>query len=170
MTAKEEKSGEDAAPIIIKKYPNRRLYNTETSVYVTLEDLAVLVKDGQDFVVQDAKTGEDLTRQVLTQIIFELETKGNPMLPTKFLRSVIRFYDDSMGGTLQHYLDASMHAFLNNQEKLRSYTARAMQGFAPISQMEEMTRQNMAFFEKAFSMFTPFGNVFNPDEKDKGKK
>lgn len=161
-------TAENQAPIIIKKYPNRRLYNTETSVYVTLEDLAVLVKKGQDFTVQDAKTGEDLTRQVLTQIIFELETKGNPMLPTHFLRSVIRFYDDSMGGTLQHYLDASMHAFMNNQEKLRSYTTRAMQGFSPISQMEEMTRQNMAFFEKAFSMFTPFNSVFG-EEKERKK-
>src|SRR5262245_54004483 len=97
----------DEPPVIIKKYPNRRLYNTETSVYVTLDDLAQLVKAGPDFTVQDAKTGEDLTRQVLTQIIFEMEGRGNPLLPTQFLRSVIRFYDDSMGGTLNKYLDAS---------------------------------------------------------------
>lgn len=164
-------SAEDTGPaIVIKKYPNRRLYNTETSVYVTLEDLAQLVKDGRDFLVQDAKSGEDLTRQVLTQIIFELETRGNPMLPTHFLRSVIRFYDDSMSGTLQHYLDASMRAFMSNQEKLRTYTTRAMQEFSPLSQFEDMARHNMAFFEKAFSMFKPFGSYFNAgEEKDEEK-
>lgn len=156
--------------VTIKKYPNRRLYNTETSVYVTLEDLAVLVKEGRDFVVQDARTGEDLTRQVLTQIIMELETRGNPMLPTNFLRSVIRFYDDSMGHTLQHYLDASMQTFLSNQDKLRSYTSRAMHEFSPLTQFEEMTRQNMAFFEKAFSMFTPFGGYFNQPGQEENEK
>lgn len=154
-------------PIIIKKYPNRRLYNTETSVYVTLDDLALLVKAGRDFQVQDAKTGEDLTRQVLAQIIFELEGRGNPLLPISFLRSVIGFYDDKMGGALQHYLDASMQAFLSNQEKIRDYTSKAVQDFSPLTQFEEVTRQNMAFFEKTFSMFNPFAPYFGENEKKK---
>ncbi len=165
--AKETQGGE---PIIIKKYPNRRLYNTETSVYVTLEDLAVLVKEGRDFTVQDAKTGEDLTRQVLTQIIFELESRGNPLLPTHFLRSVISFYDDAMQNPLQHYLDASMRTFLGNQEKLRGMATKAMKDFAPLSGMEEMARQNMQFFEKTMSMFNPFGTIFTPPGEDDKKK
>lgn len=162
------KSAEKAENVIvIKKYPNRRLYNTETSVYVTLEDLATLVKNGRDFVVQDARSGEDLTRQVLGQIIFEQESRGTPMLPTNFLRSVIRFYDDGMSTALQHYLDASMQTFIGNQEKIRSFTTRAMQEFSPLNQFEEMTRQNMAFFERAMTMFNPFGNVAGGEEKKK---
>ncbi|MBV8938954.1 MAG: polyhydroxyalkanoate synthesis repressor PhaR [Alphaproteobacteria bacterium] len=166
-------SRHSAAPVetvIVKKYPNRRLYNTETSMYVTLEDLAQLVKDEQDFMVVDAKTGEDLTRQVLTQIIFELETRGNPLLPTSFLRSVIRFYDNSMSSTLQHYLDASMRTFISNQERIRDYTERAMKDFSPFAQMEELTRQNVSFFEKAFSMFTPFGGYFTEPKDERGDK
>lgn len=176
MAAQDKKgsgSGEETAEevVVIKKYPNRRLYNTETSVYVTLDDLAELVREGRDFVVHDARTGEDLTRQVLTQIIYELETRGNPLLPASFLRSVIRFYDDSMSGTLQHYLDASMQTFMSNQDRLREYTARAVKGeFSPISQLEEMTRQNMALFERAFSMFTPFSGGFRGGSDEKKKR
>lgn len=144
-------------PVIIKKYPNRRLYNTETSVYVTLEDLAVMVKQGRDFTVQDAKTGEDLTRQVLAQIIFEMEGRGNPLLPVNFLRSVIKFYDGGMQAPLRHYLDVSMQSFLENQERLQGLAARAMKDFSPLTHIEEMTRQNMALFEKAMTMFNPFG-------------
>lgn len=166
---KQENRGQESAeaPVVVKKYPNRRLYNTETSVYVTLEDLAQLVKDGRDFIVQDAKSGDDITHSVLTQIIFEQESRGNPMLPTSFLRSVIRFYDDSMGGALQHYLDASMQTFLSNQERIRTYTSRAMNDFSPFSQMEELARQNVSFFEKAFSMFTPFTPMDNERNKKK---
>src|SRR5579872_5577732 len=107
-------------PVIIKKYANRRLYDTETSAYITLEDLCTRVKQGRQFVVVDAKTGQDLTRQVLTQIIFEQEIKGFQILPTGFLRSVIRFYDDKMHGVLQQYLEASMNTFLSNQERMQS--------------------------------------------------
>jgi polyhydroxyalkanoate synthesis repressor PhaR len=153
-------------PVIIKKYANRRLYDTETSMYITLEDLCQRVKDGKEFVVVDAKTGQDLTRQVLTQIIFEQETKGYALLPTSFLREAIRFYDHRMNGVLQQYLDASMKAFSSNQERMQGMMGKAMEGFAPFSQLEEMTRQNVALFEKAFTMFTPFGGVFNakPEE------
>lgn len=167
-------SKQDGEAVVIKKYPNRRLYNTETSVYVTLEDLADLVKAGRDFQVQDAKTGEDLTRQVLTQIIFEHENRGNAMLPVSFLRNIIRFYDDSMGGALQHYLEASMNTFTENQEKIRTFATKAMQDLPlsplkPLTQFEEMARQNMALFEKAFSMFTPFGGMYGGEEKGKKK-
>ncbi len=155
-------SAEDA--VVIRKYPNRRLYNTETSVYVTLDDLANLVKEGRDFVVHDAKTGEDLTRQVLTQIIFERELQSSAMLPTSFLRSLIGFYDSSMGGPLQHYLDASMKTFLSNQEKIRGYATRTIGDFSPFSQLEELARQNVSFFEKTMTAFNPFGNLFGVEE------
>lgn len=153
------KTPAEEPPVIIKKYPNRRLYNTESSIYVTLDDLAVMVKKGRDFTVQDAKSGEDLTRQVLAQIIFEMEARGNPLLPVSFLRNVIRQYDDNMQTALQHYLDASMQAYLNNQERLRSLTSRAMQEFSPFSHIEELARSNMALFEKTMSMFNPFGKT-----------
>lgn len=156
------KATKPPGPVVIKKYANRRLYDTESSAYITLEDLCDRVKEGREFIVVDAKTGQDLTRQVLTQIIFEQETKGLQLLPVDFLRSVIRFYDHKMGNVLQHYLDASMKTFMNNQENMQNMVGKAMDGFSPFSQFEEMTRQNVAFFEKAFNMFTPFGNVFNP--------
>ena len=160
--------GEAEPPAVIKKYPNRRLYNTETSVYITLEDLAEMVKKGQDFTVVDAKTGEDLTRQTLAQIIFEMEGRGSPLLPVNFLRSVIRMYDDNMQSALQHYLDASMQSWTSNQERIRTLTSRAMKDFSPVAHFEEMARQNMALFEKAFTMFTPFGGYFG--EKPEKKK
>jgi polyhydroxyalkanoate synthesis repressor PhaR len=148
--------------VVIKKYANRRLYDTETSAYITLEDMCKRVKDGREFIVVDAKTGQDLTRQVLTQIILERELKGYPLLPVEFLRSVIRFYDDKMHDVLQHYLNASMKAFVNNQDKMRSAMGKTQPGFTPFNQFEEMTRQNVAFFEKAFSMFSPF-NMFGQE-------
>lgn len=156
--------------VVIKKYANRRLYDTETSAYITLEDLCQRVKDGKEFVVVDAKTNEDLTRQVLTQIIFEQEVKGNHLLPLSFLRTVIRFCGDKMQTVLQHYLDASMKTFLNNQERVQTVFGRAIaDGMSPLSQIEEMTRQNVAFFEKAFTMFSPFGNYFNAQEEEQPK-
>lgn len=164
-----EKASEDQ-PVVIKKYANRRLYDTETSAYITLDDLCERVKQGSDFVVLDAKTGHDLTRQVLTQIIFEQESKGSQILPTNFLRSVIRFYDGQMQDVLQHYLDASMKTFLSNQERVQTMVGEAVNGaiggFAPFkpadakSSLEELTRQNMALFEKTMSMFNPFGAMF----------
>jgi polyhydroxyalkanoate synthesis repressor PhaR len=159
MTKKNE------APVVIKKYANRRLYNTETSVYITLDELREMVKGGRSFIVQDAKTGEDLTRQALAQIIFEQETKGIAMLPTEFLRNIISFYDDSMGEVLQHYLTASMSTFMNNQEKMKKYVGGAMKDFSPMGQFEELSRQNMAFFEKAMSAFSPFGSYFKDGKK-----
>jgi polyhydroxyalkanoate synthesis repressor PhaR len=160
------KAAAEQEPVVIKKYANRRLYDTDTSAYITLEDLCERVKTGRDFVVVDAKTGQDLTRQVLTQIIFEQETKGSQILPTAFLRSVIRFYDDKMSGVLQHYLDGSMKTFMSNQERVTSLMGKAMgktgESFAPLSQFEEITRQNVALFEKTMQMFNPFGTgMFN---------
>jgi polyhydroxyalkanoate synthesis repressor PhaR len=160
---------ESNQPVVIKKYANRRLYDTETSAYITLEDLCDRVKAGKDFTVLDAKTGQDLTRQVLTQIIFEQETKGFQVLPTGFLRSVIRFYDDRMNTVLQHYLDASMSSFLNNQESMQGMVGKAMEGLSPF---EELTRQNVALFEKTMQMFNPFGGMFGnePDKESAEQK
>lgn len=162
--------------VVIKKYANRRLYDTGTSAYITLEDLCTLVKDGKDFTVVDAKTGQDLTRQVLTQIILEQEIKGFQVLPTSFLRNVIRFYDDKMKGVMQHYLEGSMKSFVTNQEHLQNMLGKAVDGITPpfnqpFNQLEEITRQNMAMFEKAVQLFNPFGAMFGgkDDNSDSGK-
>ena len=141
-------------PIIVKKYANRRLYDTSTSSYVTLEHLARLIREGQDFVVQDAKSGEDLTRSVLAQIIFEEENKGANLLPVNFLRQVIRFYCDQVQSVLPAYLDMSMNAFAQQQEKFRE-NMRAFGGFGPMAMFEDVARRNMAVFEKAMGAFTP---------------
>jgi polyhydroxyalkanoate synthesis repressor PhaR len=146
----------DRAPIIVKKYANRRLYNTATSSYVTLDDLAKLIKEGGDFVVQDAKTGEDLTRSVLTQIIVEQEQKGQNLLPISFLRQLISFYGDSMQFLVPGYLEQAMVAFARNQEQMRK-NLRATFGMFPFGQFEEMGKQNMALFEQALKMLSPYG-------------
>ena len=147
----------DESPITIKKYANRRLYNTATSTYVTLEHLAQMVKDGSEFVVYDAKTGEDITRQVLTHIIVEEEGKGGQnLLPISFLRHLISFYGDSLQAIVPRYLDYSMHTFARNQEQMRTYMRDAFSGLAPFGRFEEMGKQNMALFENAMKMFTPF--------------
>ncbi len=144
-------------PIIIKKYANRRLYNTATSSYVTLDLLSQMVKDQTDFVVYDAKTGEDITRSVLTQIIVEEEAKAEQtMLPISFLRHIISFYGDSLGSVVPQYLDHSMQAFARNQEQMRQVMQNAFDGLFPIQKMEEVNKQNMAFFESAMKMFSPF--------------
>lgn len=148
-------SGPDT-PITIKKYANRRLYNTATSSYVTLDDLCKMVKEPQDFVVYDAKTGEDITRSVLTQIIVEEESKGQNLLPIAFLRQVIGFYGDSLGSMLPRYLEGSMKAFAQNQEKFRHYMKGAFDGFFPFGSLEEMSKQNVAMLERAMKMLTPF--------------
>ncbi|HET9904368.1 MAG TPA: polyhydroxyalkanoate synthesis repressor PhaR [Xanthobacteraceae bacterium] len=146
-----------AEPVTIKKYANRRLYNTGTSTYVTLEDLAAMVKGGEDFVVFDAKTGEDITRQVLAQIIFEQENKeGQNLLPVTFLRQLIRFYGDSMQLLVPRFLEMSIASLSEQQEKLRAQMAQAF-GMGPFGALEEQARRNMELFERAFSMFTPFG-------------
>jgi polyhydroxyalkanoate synthesis repressor PhaR len=143
-------------PIVIKKYANRRLYNTGTSTYVTLEDLAGMVKKGEDFVVYDAKTSEDITRSVLTQIIFEQENKaGQNLLPANFLRQLIRFYGDSMQMLVPRYLEASIESFTREQEKFRHQMTQAF-GTGPFAPLEEQVRRNMEMFERAFTMFAPF--------------
>jgi polyhydroxyalkanoate synthesis repressor PhaR len=143
------------SPIRIKKYANRRLYNTASSSYVTLENLAQMVKDGVDFVVTDAKTGDDITRPVLTQIIFEEESKGQSLLPLGFLRQLIGLYGDSLQAMVPGYLDMSMQAFARNQEQMRRYMNDTFGDLFPFRQMEEIGRQNMAMFEQAMNMFQP---------------
>jgi polyhydroxyalkanoate synthesis repressor PhaR len=144
-------------PITIKKYANRRLYNTGTSTYVTLEDLAAMVKKGEDFVVYDAKTGEDITRSVLTQIIFEQENKegGQNLLPIAFLRQLIRFYGDSMQMLVPRYLEVSIDSLTREQEKFRNQMAQAF-GVGGFGALEDQVRRNMEMFERAFAMFAPF--------------
>jgi polyhydroxyalkanoate synthesis repressor PhaR len=146
----------ETAPITIKKYANRRLYNTGTSTYVTLEDLAVMVKNGEEFIVLDAKSGEEITRSVLTQIIFEQEGKGGTnLLPITFLRQLIRFYGDSMQALVPSYLDMSIASLTKEQGRLRSQMGTAF-GSTPFAAMEEQVRTNMAMFENAFRVFSPF--------------
>jgi polyhydroxyalkanoate synthesis repressor PhaR len=142
-------------PTIIKKYANRRLYDTGTSTYVTLDDLARMVREGQDFVVQDARTGEDITRSVLAQIIFELEGRGDHLLPIAFLRQLIRFYGDSMQALVPPYLEASLATFARNQEELRKHLTGALKG-SPFGPMEEQARRNMEMFTEAMRMWAPF--------------
>src|ERR1700740_3677154 len=143
-------------PVTIKKYANRRLYNTATSSYVTLEDLAAMVKRGEDFVVHDAKNGEDITRSVLTQIIFEQENKeGQSLLPINFLRQLIRFYGDSMQMLVPRFLETSIDSLTREQEKFRDQISQAF-GVSSFGPLDEQVRRNMEMFQRAFSMFTPF--------------
>jgi len=151
----------DQEPTIIKKYANRRLYNTGTSTYVTLEDLADMVKAGEDFVVFDAKSGEDITRSVLTQIIFEQENKGQNLLPITFLRQLIRFYGDSIQNLIPTYLDFSIESLVREQEKFRNQLTSAF-GQAPFGSgaldvINDQVRRNREMFEQAMRMFLPFG-------------
>jgi len=151
-----EATSKTAEPVEIKKYANRRLYNTGTSAYVTLEDLAGMVKSGEDFIVHDAKSGEDITRSVLTQIIFEQEGKqGQNLLPITFLRQLIRFYGDSMQMLVPRYLEVSIESLTREQEKFRQQMAQAF-GVSPFGALEDQVRRNMEMFERAFAMFTPF--------------
>jgi polyhydroxyalkanoate synthesis repressor PhaR len=149
----------DTQPVVVKKYANRRLYNTESSSYITLDNLAEMVRQGRDFVVYDAKTGEDITRSVLTQIIVEEEGKGRALLPTAFLRQLIGFYGDQMQSLVPKFLEQAMGAFAQQQEQMRSAMQKTMGSMGtlfPFSNMEEVGRQNMAMMERAFSLFTPF--------------
>lgn len=162
-------SDSETPATVIKKYANRRLYNTGTSTYVTLDDLGDMVKGGEDFTVQDAKSGEDLTRSVLTQIIFEQESKGTNLLPITVLRQLIRFYDDSMQAVVPTYLEHSMNAFVADRETISKQIADNFGGTsvgavgAMSGAMQEQTRRNMEMFQKAMSsamtMFVPFSGA-----------
>lgn len=143
-------------PVVIKKYANRRLYNTAASSYVTLDHLSEMVREGTDFVVQDAKTGDDITRSVLTQIIFEQESKGQSMLPVQFLRRLIRFYGDQMQGFLPPYLEMSMESFTKAQEQMRENMSRAFGATTPMAAFEEQAQRNMAMFQQAMKVWAPF--------------
>jgi polyhydroxyalkanoate synthesis repressor PhaR len=160
----------ERTPVTIKKYANRRLYNTATSSYVTLENLATMVKAGSDFVVYDAKTGEDITRSVLTHIIVEEEAKGQKLLPVSFLRHLISFYGDSLQILVPRYLEHTMHAFARNQEQMRDYVRDALDGLMPFNQFEEMSKQNMAIFETAMKMFSPFYSDDSSRRTDEGDR
>jgi len=151
----------DGKPVVVKKYANRRLYNTAMSSYVTLDDLARMIKDGGDFVAYDAKTGEDITRSVLTQIIVEQEQKGQNLLPISFLRQLISLYGDSMQFLVPGYLEQAMLAFAQNQEQMRR-NLQATFGIFPFGQFEEMGKQNMALFERALRMLAPYGREKAP--------
>ena len=153
-----DKAGGDT--VVIKKYANRRLYNTATSAYVTLEDLAGMVREGVDFVVYDAKTGDDLTRQVLTQIIFEEESRGEALLPVQFLRQLIGFYGGQMQSVLPSYLELSLDNFVRQQEQFRSQFSRAFGATPGVGMFDEQVKQNIAMFERAMKMFTPM--AFTP--------
>ncbi len=150
------KSSPNSSPIIIKKYANRRLYNTAKSSYVTLDHLAQMVRDEQDFVVNDAKSGEDITRGVLAQIIFEEEAKGQTMMPSSFLRQLIRLYGDSLQGFVPGYLEASMETFARNQETMREQVRQAFEANPALANFEALARSNMEWFENALRMFAPF--------------
>jgi len=149
------KSGDER--VVIKKYANRRLYNTASSSYVTLEHLSEMVKKGVDFVVYDAKTNEDITRSVLTQIIFEEESRGQNLLPIQFLRQLIRFYGDSMQALVPSYLELSLDAFTQQQERMRKQFADTLGGGkGGLGYFEDQVRQNMMLFDRAMKMFSPF--------------
>jgi polyhydroxyalkanoate synthesis repressor PhaR len=154
-TARTDAKPADAPPVVVKKYANRRLYNTESSSYITLDSLAEMVRIGRDFVVYDAKTGEDITRSVLTQIIVEEESKGRAMLPTGFLRQLIGYYGNSMQAVVPKYLEQAMGAFAVQQDQMRRAVEHTMGPFIPPS-LQEVSRQNMAMMERAMSLFSPF--------------
>lgn len=150
--------------IIVKKYANRRLYDTGRSSYVTLDDLCDMIKEGQEFVVQDAKTGEDLTQQVLTQIIVEQESRGQSMLPPNFLRTLIRFYGDGMQGVVPNYLEQALENFVQHQETFREGVSKSFTGMMPgippipgAGAFDEIHRKNMEMFTQTVNnMFKPF--------------
>jgi len=156
------KTQSDPAPVIIKKYANRRLYNTSTSSYVTLDNLSQMVRAGGDFIVYDAKNGDDITRSVLTQIIVEEEQKGQNLLPISFLRQIIGFYGNNMEWLVPRYLEFTMKSFARNQEQLTKSVGNGFTGLFPFASFEDVGKQNMALFEKAMKMFTPFNAEGEP--------
>ncbi len=144
----------EQTPVVVKKYANRRLYNTESSSYITLDNLATMIRQSRDFIVYDAKTGEDITRGVLTQIIVEEESKGRAMLPTAFLRQIIGFYGDSLQQFVPPYLEQAMTSFATQQEQMRSAMQQTMGNLFP--GMQEVSRHNIVMMEQAMSLFAPF--------------
>ena len=150
-----ETAGQPAQPVIVKKYANRRLYNTESSSYITLDNLAEMVRKDRDFVVYDAKSGEDITRAVLTQIIVEEEGKGHAMLPTNFLRQLIGFYGGNVQNMVPRYLEQALSNFAQQQETMRETMSKTLSPFMPPG-MEDMGRKNLAMMERAMHLFTPF--------------
>lgn len=183
MAKKKAGQGE---PVVIKKYANRRLYDTGRSSYVTLEDLCDMVKDGYDFVVYDAKSGEDITRSVLTQIIVDQETKGGEdggLLPTSFLKNLIGFYGDNVQSLVPNYLENSFELFVKNQEKVREQFTKSFETVPGLnvngsngingmnmfsgnpSSLEEINRKNLEMFERTMKMFTPFNTGYDGDSQ-----
>ncbi len=158
MLNKTDPAADKKEPVVIKKYANRRLYNTETSVYVTLEDLAAMVRSERDFVVFDAKTGEDLTHAVLTQIIVEQESRAGTqtLLPVPFLRQLIRFYGDTMERLVPSYLQVSLDTLTKEQDRFRKQFANAFTPQGAFEAYQEQARKNLVMFEQAMSVFTPF--------------
>lgn len=153
--------------VIVKKYANRRLYNTETSSYITLDDLSTMVKQGRNFEVVDAKTGNDITHSVLAQIIFEEETRGAAMLPVNFLKQLILFYDNSLNSALPHFLEMSMDVFNRNSERWRERTDGFNQYSNPFgNSMNDIQRQNMEMMKKSLAMFNPFLSTGTEEDKD----
>ena len=148
----------DAAPdtVTIKKYANRRLYNTATSSYVTLDDLCVMVRNGEDFVVRDAKSGDDITRQVLTQIIVEQEAKGQNMLPLSFLRQLIQLYGDNVQAFVPRYLELTMDTFARNRGDIRERMNETFGGVFPVGEFEAMAERNMALMQRTIEMFSGY--------------
>ena len=170
MSARSKKKTE--GPTIVKKYANRRLYDTGRSSYVTLDDLYEMVQEGHDFVVCDAKTGEDLTRSVLTQIIVDKESKGENMLPIGFLKQLIGFYGDNIQSLVPNYLEHSLNSFAERQKDFQSYVNKSIEGMFGIDTFEEMSKRNLEIFERTMNMFTPFGNeqYISSDDKETRKK
>jgi polyhydroxyalkanoate synthesis repressor PhaR len=158
------KNGAAGEPIVIKKYANRRLYNTATSSYVTLDYLAEMVKNGEDFVVYDAKSGEDITHSVLTQIIFEEESKGQNLLPIQFLRQLIKFYGDSLQNFVPSYLEMSMDAFSQNQDGMRERMQGAFGAAPGFAMFEDSVRKNMELYQQAMKMFSPMSGAPGGDD------
>ncbi len=172
-------SNRKAEPTVIKKYANRRLYDTGRSSYITLEDLCTMVKDGYDFVVYDAKSGDDITHSVLTQIIVDQESKGETLLPTSFLKNLIGFYGDNIQSIVPNYLEQTLESFVKNQEQIREHMSKSIDsmnttapGIFPMAgatDLEELSRKNMEMFENAMKMFTPF-NMYGKETDNKKEK
>ena len=171
MNNKQQTEAAEAAnaAVTIKKYPNRRLYDTHRSEYVTLDDLCKLVQENIEFEVVDAKTGEDLTRATLTQIIFEQESKGYNLLPVSFLRSIIGFYGNNLGTMLPSYLEQAMENFVKHEDSMRSYMG-SFSDFSPFKTMQEISKQNMEVFEKTMTMWNPFAPGDGDNDEDPGQE
>ena len=165
---KEPTDSGGAKVAVVKKYANRRLYNTATSSYVTLDDLSKMVRRGEHFVVYDAKSGEDLTRSILTQIILEEDSKGRNLLPINFLRQLIGFYDDSLRAFLPRYLELSMENFARNQVQIRRYIEGTLGRFFPMGPFEDMARQNMELFQRAATVFQPLSDADGSGNSEHG--